>query len=184
MSKGYNDMITKVNSILSQHTDMTIFHPDYHIRFDLAIDSLDIVEVVLVLEEEFAVEISDKDVEYWSVLKDVYETIWNLTLRESYNKTESGHIMDVVGTFYSTMEKEEKRLNQLLKFLDSVLVTSEPISINIGYSSLTLTNSEDKLGLEKLLKEMLVTQEQTIKDCEETIHKVENILIKEDTNDK
>lgn len=44
-----------------QHTDSLQIKPVAHFANDLGLDSLDTVEVVMAIEEEFSIEIPDKD---------------------------------------------------------------------------------------------------------------------------
>jgi len=53
--------------------DVTTLTPDAHLLDDLGADSLDVVELVMALEEEFGVEIPDDDVENIRTVSDVTE---------------------------------------------------------------------------------------------------------------
>ena len=46
--------------------------PTAHFVDDLGADSLDIVELVMTVEEEFEIEIPDKDVEKMALVRDVF----------------------------------------------------------------------------------------------------------------
>lgn len=45
---------------------------------ELDMDSIDLVEVVMALEEEFEVDIPDEECEGWETLKDLYSTVGKL----------------------------------------------------------------------------------------------------------
>ena len=49
--------------------------PEAHFVDDLGADSLDVVELVMALEEEFSLEISDEDAEKLTTVKQVIEDI-------------------------------------------------------------------------------------------------------------
>ena len=49
--------------------------PEAHFVDDLGADSLDVVELVMALEEEFGLEISDEDAEKLTTVKQVIEYI-------------------------------------------------------------------------------------------------------------
>jgi NADH dehydrogenase (ubiquinone) 1 alpha/beta subcomplex 1 len=52
-------------------------HMDAHFINDLGLDSLDVVEIVMFLEDEFDVEITDEEAEKIFVLKDTFELLKN-----------------------------------------------------------------------------------------------------------
>ncbi len=53
--------------------------PDASFVDDLGADSLDLVELIMVLEEEFGKEIPDEDAEKIQTVKDAFEYIKNIT---------------------------------------------------------------------------------------------------------
>ena len=59
------DILNKVQSIVSEQlsVDAAEVKPDANFANDLGADSLDTVELVMALEEEFDIEISDEDAE-------------------------------------------------------------------------------------------------------------------------
>ena len=63
--KMKNDIVQKIASILAEQLNKTTEEilPEADIRDDLGADSLDVVEIVLNLEEEFDLEIPDEDSE-------------------------------------------------------------------------------------------------------------------------
>lgn len=46
-----------------------------HLRNDLGADSLDAVEIVMALEEEFRIEISDEEAEEWETVGQIIEFV-------------------------------------------------------------------------------------------------------------
>ncbi|RAK66660.1 hypothetical protein DLM85_10595 [Hymenobacter edaphi] len=65
--------------------------PALHLQDDLGLDSLDVVELVIRLEQRFEVELPDAEIGGWRTLGDVYQTLerhvvstaaawWNLSL--------------------------------------------------------------------------------------------------------
>jgi acyl carrier protein len=61
--------------ILSQQTGLDVNEPPNTLLEDLAWDSLDVVEIVMELEEEFDMTIPEATVESWKTLADVIETV-------------------------------------------------------------------------------------------------------------
>jgi acyl carrier protein len=53
--------------------DVSTLTPDAHLLDDLGADSLDVVELVMALEEEFGIEVPDDDVENIRTVSDVVE---------------------------------------------------------------------------------------------------------------
>lgn len=49
--------------------------PEAHVIDDLGADSLDVVELVMALEEEFDIEIPDEDAENIRTVKDIFDYI-------------------------------------------------------------------------------------------------------------
>lgn len=68
------DTYKKIVSILEKYTDEPIT-PDSHIINDLGLDSLDTVEFVISLEEEFDIEINDSDASATQVVSDIAKII-------------------------------------------------------------------------------------------------------------
>ncbi|WP_426489587.1 acyl carrier protein [Leptospira interrogans serovar Copenhageni] len=70
----------KVKSIIVEQlgVDESEVTPEAHFIDDLGADSLDTVELVMVLEEEFGIEISDEDAEKIQTVGDVTKFIDNL----------------------------------------------------------------------------------------------------------
>ena len=69
----------KIKSILAEQLDADIdeMTMDTNIAKDLGADSLDVVELLMAIEEEFDVEIPDEDIEALKTIGDVVEYIQN-----------------------------------------------------------------------------------------------------------
>jgi acyl carrier protein len=68
----------KVNSIIGEKlgvSDSTSLVPEANLLDDLGADSLDVVEVVMALEEEFNIEVPDKDVESIRTIGDIVQYV-------------------------------------------------------------------------------------------------------------
>jgi acyl carrier protein len=50
-----------------------------HLRDDLGVDSLDVVEILIEIEEGFNIEIQDEQAEKWETVGDVIATVEGLT---------------------------------------------------------------------------------------------------------
>ncbi len=72
-----DDIITKVKEITSEQlgVDESQIVPEAKFVDDLGADSLDTVELVMALEEEFDLEISDEEAEKLVTVKDVFDYI-------------------------------------------------------------------------------------------------------------
>ena len=72
-----SDLLEKVKSIIAEQlsVDEAEVTPEAHFIDDLGADSLDTVELVMALEEEFGVEISDEDAEKIQTVGDVIKYI-------------------------------------------------------------------------------------------------------------
>ena len=70
----YFDIIAK---IVSERTgcDVSVVKPESRFVEDLAADSLDVIQIVLKLEEEFDIEIPDDAVEQISTVQDAVDQI-------------------------------------------------------------------------------------------------------------
>ncbi len=71
------DVESKVREIISEQLGVaaTEVTPEASFIEDLGADSLDIVELVMALEEEYGMEISDEDAEKIRTVKDVVDYI-------------------------------------------------------------------------------------------------------------
>ena len=72
-----NEVYAKVNSIIVEQLGVKEenLKPEASFIDDLGADSLDTVELVMALEEEFDTEIPDEDAEKMKTVKDVYDYI-------------------------------------------------------------------------------------------------------------
>ena len=72
-----DELFQKVRSIIAQQLGADEFEitEDAHFIEDLGADSLDTVELVMALEEEFGIEISDEDAEKIQTVGDVIKYI-------------------------------------------------------------------------------------------------------------
>ena len=70
-------VMEKVSSIIIEQlsVDRDAVVPETNLLDDLGADSLDVVELVMALEEEFGIEVPDDDVENIRTVKDVAEYI-------------------------------------------------------------------------------------------------------------
>ena len=73
-------VIEKVNTIIGDHlgVEKASLVPEANLLDDLGADSLDVVELVMALEEEFGIEVPDEDVE---TIKTVNDIVTYLTTR-------------------------------------------------------------------------------------------------------
>lgn len=72
-----NEVYAKVNSIIVEQLGVKEedLKPEASFIDDLGADSLDTVELVMALEEEFDTEIPDEDAEKIRTVKDIYDYI-------------------------------------------------------------------------------------------------------------
>ena len=71
-------MITKVTQVIAEKLgidDVSTVTPTSKIVADLNADSLDVVELVMALEEEFGIEIPDEDADKLITVQDVIDYI-------------------------------------------------------------------------------------------------------------
>ncbi len=74
-----DEIYDKVKDIIAEKltVDENKLAPETSFVDDLDADSLDIVELIMALEEEFGIEISDEDAERITTVKDVVDYIGN-----------------------------------------------------------------------------------------------------------
>ncbi|MDI6689079.1 MAG: acyl carrier protein [Actinomycetota bacterium] len=74
-----DEIYDKVKDIIAEKltVDENKLAPETSFVDDLDADSLDIVELIMALEEEFGIEISDEDAERITTVKDVVDYIEN-----------------------------------------------------------------------------------------------------------
>lgn len=67
----------KVKKVIAEKlsVDITEVVPEAHFVDDLGADSLDLVELIMSMEEEFDIEISDEDAEKLVTVKDAFDYI-------------------------------------------------------------------------------------------------------------
>ncbi len=67
----------RVNSIVTDQlgVDKASLSPEANLLDDLGADSLDVVELVMALEEEFGIEVPDDDVENMRTIRDIVQYI-------------------------------------------------------------------------------------------------------------
>ncbi len=77
LSASSNTIQQRVSDILAEQlgVEQTVLTLEANLVDDLGADSLDVVELVMALEEEFAVEIPDEEVENIRTIRDVVEYI-------------------------------------------------------------------------------------------------------------
>lgn len=64
--------------LIADHIGFDAVTDDQHIGNDLAIDSLDRVDLALTLEQEFDIKIDDAALEEWQTVGDVVKTVEKL----------------------------------------------------------------------------------------------------------
>lgn len=72
---------TRVNSIILDQlgVEASTLVPEANLLDDLGADSLDVVELVMALEEEFGIEVPDEDVENIRTIGDILEYLEDRT---------------------------------------------------------------------------------------------------------
>jgi len=77
LSSSSTTIQQRVNDILAEQlgVETGILTPEANLVDDLGADSLDVVELVMALEEEFGVEIPDEEVENIRTIRDVIDYI-------------------------------------------------------------------------------------------------------------
>ncbi len=66
-------MIERVRMLLSNYTDESQIELQSTLEADLGLSSFDVVEIVTEFEEEFGVEISDRDIGKFVCVKDIVD---------------------------------------------------------------------------------------------------------------
>lgn len=77
--------LERVVKVISEQLDFDVneIKPEMNIIDDLGADSLDLVEVVMALEEEFDIEISDEDAERIHTVGDAHRELQRLVNQAS-----------------------------------------------------------------------------------------------------
>ena len=73
-------MFEKIRSIISEQLsidDVDTITLDTSLTEDLEADSLDAVEVIMALEDEFGIEIPDEEAEHFKTIGDIFKFIEN-----------------------------------------------------------------------------------------------------------
>ncbi len=68
-------MLEQVKKILSKYTDAPNIEPQSTLEADLGLPSFDVVEIVTEFEEEFGIEISDRDIGKFVCVGDILEYV-------------------------------------------------------------------------------------------------------------
>ncbi len=66
-------MFERVKTILQNYVDEVSIEVDSTLEADLGLSSFDVVEIVTEFEEEFGIEISDRDIGKFVCVKDIVE---------------------------------------------------------------------------------------------------------------
>jgi len=66
---------TKIIKILQEHFNTEIDNTDLSLIDDIGADSLDVVEVVMQIEEEFDIEITDEEVEKLTTVQEIIDYV-------------------------------------------------------------------------------------------------------------
>ncbi len=66
-------MFERIKTILSNYTDEPKIEPQSTLEADLGLSSFDVVEIVTEFEEEFGIEISDRDIGKFVCVKDIVD---------------------------------------------------------------------------------------------------------------
>lgn len=66
-------MFEKVKEILSRYTEIQDIEKESMLESDLGLSSFDVVEIVTEFEEEFGIEISDRDIRNFLCVEDIVE---------------------------------------------------------------------------------------------------------------
>lgn len=71
----------RVKTVISEHLDVEIskIKSESHLVDDLDADSLDLVEILMALEEEFGIEVPDEDAEGRLTIKAITEYVTKIT---------------------------------------------------------------------------------------------------------
>ena len=68
-------MFERVKDILAEFADETVITPDASLTADLGLTSFDVISIIMAFEDEFDIEIPDRDVHKMVVVNDVVEYI-------------------------------------------------------------------------------------------------------------
>lgn len=65
-------MKQQINTILKDHLNKDVT-PTMRLKEDLGCDSLDAVEITMLLEDELSIELDDDRIENWKTVQDIYD---------------------------------------------------------------------------------------------------------------
>ena len=68
-------MFERVKGILAEFADETVITPDASLTADLGLTSFDVISIIMAFEDEFDIEIPDRDVHKMVIVNDVVEYI-------------------------------------------------------------------------------------------------------------
>lgn len=66
-------MLEQVKEIISRYTDVTKIEENSALEADLELSSFDVISIVADFEEEFDIEISDRDIPKFVYVRDIVE---------------------------------------------------------------------------------------------------------------
>ncbi len=72
-------MFERVRKMLAKYTDTSDIELQSMLEADLGLTSFDVVEIITEFEEEFGIEISDRDIERFILVKDIVDYLENNT---------------------------------------------------------------------------------------------------------
>lgn len=78
MEQGFTreDVVARVEKIIrAQIGSDTVLSPEIHLQDDLGMDSLELVELGIALENEFGIELPDADVRHCATLGDIAQLV-------------------------------------------------------------------------------------------------------------
>lgn len=70
-----NVMFEKVKEILGEFADTDVITPDASLTADLGLTSFDVISIIMAFEDEFDIEIPDRDVHKMLTVNDVVEYV-------------------------------------------------------------------------------------------------------------
>lgn len=77
METQINERVAKIcaGQFLRHEDNVSEIKPETTLERDLCMDSLDLVELVMVVEEEFDLTIPDEDAEKWNTVEDIQKYV-------------------------------------------------------------------------------------------------------------
>lgn len=85
-----NEVITLVNNILNEKFEIPMdqLTPEAQLKNDLNLDSLDFVDMIVLIEEKYTLSVKDIDILKIKTLGDIYELLSNLQKPTSDSQAE------------------------------------------------------------------------------------------------